>query len=76
MKHIFAAAVFVLLAATTTALADEYVNGYTRSDGTYVQGYYRSSPDNTVTNNYSFEGNVNPYTGKVARSNETLRFDT
>lgn len=22
-----------------------YVNGYTRSDGTYVQGYYRSGPN-------------------------------
>jgi hypothetical protein len=59
------AAVFALLLLTAPAFADEYVNGYTRSDGTYVQGYYRSSPDGTVTNNYSYEGNVNPYTGAV-----------
>jgi len=45
--------------------ADEYVHGYTRSNGTYVQGYTRSSPDGTVTDNYSYEGNTNPYTGKV-----------
>ena len=50
-------------------LADEYVNGYTRSDGTYVQGYMRSSPDGDPYNNYSFPGNTNPYTGKVAPGN-------
>ena len=60
-----AAALAALVATTALASADEYVHGYTRRDGTYVQPYYRSSPDGTVTNNYSFEGNVNPYTGKV-----------
>lgn len=30
------------LAISTTALADNYVQGYYRSDGTYVQGYYRN----------------------------------
>jgi len=55
----------VLSLFSTAVFADEYVNGYTRSNGTYVQGYYRSSPDNTVTNNYSYEGNVNPHTGAV-----------
>lgn len=50
-------------------LADEYVHGYTRSDGTYVHGYMRSSPDSNPYNNYSFPGNTNPYTGKVAPGN-------
>ena len=40
-----------------------HVNGYTRSNGTYVQPYERSSPNGTVTDNYSYKGNVNPYTG-------------
>jgi len=44
---------------------DVYVNGYTRSDGTYVAPYHRSSPNSTVKDNYSYEGNTNPYTGKV-----------
>ena len=47
------------------ASADQYVNGYTRSDGTYVQGYYRSSPDQYRYNNYSSQGNTNPYTGQA-----------
>lgn len=47
----------------TLLSADTYVDGYTRSDGTYVQGHYRSSLNDTVTDNFSTDGNVNPYTG-------------
>ena len=42
-----------------------YVSGYYRSDGTYVKSHYRSSPNSTVTDNWSYKGNINPYTGKV-----------
>jgi hypothetical protein len=42
-----------------------YVNGYYRNDGTYVQGHYRTAPNSTRTDNYSYRGNVNPYTRKV-----------
>jgi hypothetical protein len=42
---------------------DVYVNGYTRSDGTYVAPHYRSSPDSKININWSTKGNVNPYTG-------------
>jgi len=47
----FALAVFLgmpLLAAAE----DVYVDGYTRSDGTYVRPHVRSSPDDSVSNNY------------------------
>lgn len=46
------------------AAAQDYTRGYMRSDGTYVQGYYRSSPNNTRLDNYSTRGNINPYTGE------------
>ena len=39
-----------------------HVNGYTRTDGTYVQSHYRTHADDTRSNNYSTKGNVNPYT--------------
>jgi hypothetical protein len=52
-----------------SAISQVYVNGYYRSDGTYVKAHYRSSPDGNPYNNYSFPGNVNPYTGKVATGN-------
>lgn len=47
-----------------TAHADRYVNGYTRRDGTYVQGHYRSDANSTYNDNYSTRGNYNPYTGE------------
>ena len=54
----------LLIAIFTTSLAYAgYVRGYTRSDGTVVQGYYRSDANNTVRDNYSYEGNTNPHTG-------------
>lgn len=48
---------------STISYADDYVKGYYRSDGTYVGGYYRSSPNGSVTDNYTYKGNTNPYTG-------------
>lgn len=39
---------------TTSALADVSVNGYYRSNGTYVQPHIRSSPDKIKSNNYSY----------------------
>ena len=47
------------------AAKDVLVRGYTKRDGTYVQPYHRTAPDNTMYNNYSTKGNVNPYTGKA-----------
>lgn len=42
-----------------------HVHGYYRKNGTYVQPHYRTAPDGIVENNWSFKGNVNPFTGKV-----------
>lgn len=44
---------------------DTWVNGYTRKDGSYVQGYYRTQQNSTRNDNYSTVGNTNPYTGKA-----------
>ena len=64
MKKIIISIVFALTLINTVA-ADVWVDGYYRSDGTYVQGHFRSSPDSSVTNNWSYSGNTNPYTGEV-----------
>jgi len=48
------------------AAAQVYVNPYVRRDGTQVQGHYRSAPDGNPSNNYSYPGNTNPYTGRTA----------
>lgn len=53
----------------SSANADVWVNGYLRNDGTYVQGHMRTAPNGTTTDNYSTQGNVNPYTGQVGTQN-------
>ncbi len=69
MKRIILTVVTVL-AFVSTVMADERVRGYwkdTNRDGvkdTYVQPYYRSERNNSVEDNYSTKGNVNPYTWK------------
>ena len=54
----------LLVLVNAGVFADEYVHGYIRSDGTYVQPHFRSSPDSNPYNNWSTRGNVNPYTGE------------
>lgn len=39
------------VAFSGAALAEQYVNGYYRKDGTYVQGHAKSSPDEYRYNN-------------------------
>mgnify|MGYP001602169683 CR=1 FL=1 len=41
-----------------------HVNGYYRSNGTYVNSYYRTAPNNTINDNFSTYPNINPYTGQ------------
>lgn len=62
MKHIIVAA--LLLALSAVAFADETVRGYQRRDGTYVAPYHRTEPNQYRHDNYSSQGNVNPYTGR------------
>lgn len=65
MKKSFALALIVAsMTAATAAQADTYVHGYTRGNGTYVQPHVRSSPDSSYNNNWTTQGNVNPYTGE------------
>lgn len=48
-----------------------YVNGYYKSNGTYVEGYNRTTPNNTINDNYSTSPNINPHTGKVGTVSPT-----
>ena len=63
MKKLLLSAVLALV--STAGFADTYVNGYYKSNGTYVAPHYRSSPNSTVRDNWSTKGNYNPHTGKV-----------
>lgn len=56
-KIILSAFVFMafLLGLPLTTQAG-YVNGYFKSNGTYVPGYYRSNPNAYKSDNYSYKG--------------------
>ena len=49
---------------TASSYGNVWVNGHYKSSGSYVQPHYRSSPDSSIYNNWSYRGNTNPYTGK------------
>lgn len=70
MKKVLFAALALM---PSLLLADVYVDGYTRSDGTYVQGHYRSSPNSTTYDNYSTKGNTNPTQAKKAPKTPEIR---
>lgn len=72
MKRLIALVWLGLLLGAGTAVADEYVNGYYKQDGTYVAPHYRSSPDSSYNNNWSVSPNVNPYTGAAGTRRPTL----
>ena len=55
--------VLLMMLLCCSAEADTYHRGYMRHDGTYVQPHYQSAPNHSRLDNYSTQGNVNPYTG-------------
>ena len=65
MKKLFFTLALSLLANLTFSQSHVKVNGYYRSNGTYVQPHYRTSSNNTVYDNWSTSPNVNPYTGQT-----------
>ncbi len=54
---------FVFLFAQTNP-NHVWVNGYTKSNGTYVSGHWKTARNHTNVDNFSTKGNTNPYTGQ------------
>ena len=71
MKIIAGALLLAAVAVPGMAQAQvpQYQRGYTQHNGTYVQPHYRTVPDGTRNNNYSTQGNINPYTGQRGHVN-------
>jgi hypothetical protein len=63
MKKLILSFIFSILAFA--AFSQTFVNPYTKKNGTTVQGYYRTAPNTTNIDNYSTQGNFNPYTGQI-----------
>lgn len=57
-------AVLTLALCCAAAWSQTYVAPHVRKDGTFVQGHYRSTPNSTPYDNYSSQGNSNPFTGE------------
>ena len=73
-KLYFTLAIFLILTWALPAMAqiygqDQNVKGHVRRDGTFVQPHHRTTPDGNLFNNYSTQGNMNPYTGQMGTVN-------
>jgi len=74
-KFLFALGALALTASAASAQyglygtgsnpSGHYVQGYTRSNGTYVQPHMQSNSNRTQLDNWSTRGNLNPYTGRI-----------
>lgn len=60
----------IAIGLTAQSAFAEFVQGHYRANGTYVQGYNRSDANGTARDNYSYQGNTNPYTGRIGTSNQ------
>jgi len=60
--------ILTTLSLTVTAQST-YVQPHVTKNGTLVQGHYRSESNGTRLDNYSTQGNVNPYTGQAGTVN-------
>lgn len=65
MKNLFFFIAFLFFTTLSFAQSQVWVDGYNRSNGTYVQGHYRTEKNHTVNDNWTTKGNTNPHTGKV-----------
>ena len=65
MKNLFLFIAFLFFTTLSFAQSQVWVDGYYRSNGTYVQGHYRTEKNHTVNDNWTTRGNVNPHTGKA-----------
>lgn len=64
-----AATALAVLAGPAMAQGYHYTQGYERQDGTYVAPHYQTNPDNSRMNNWSTQGNTNPFTGQAGTQN-------
>lgn len=65
MKTTLAAVLMAALVVPAFAQSSHYVRPHVTRNGDYVEGHYQSNPDSTRLNNYSTQGNINPYTGQA-----------
>lgn len=70
MKSLLLAVCLILIPKGASA-KDVFVKGYFKSNGGYVQSHHRSSPDNTVYNNYEYQNNANEIKRQARKQEES-----
>lgn len=48
------------------------VSPHATKNGTFVEGHYQSNPNASKSDNWSTQGNNNPYTGKAGNKSESV----
>lgn len=66
MKTLTKLALAALILTTAAAAQAEWVNGHFRSNGTYVNGYYRTPANGTPYDNLSYRGFPSQQPGYVS----------
>ena len=64
MKKTLIVTLLSFLFVASVQAQDVKVRGHYNSNGTYTQEHYRTSPNNTQSDNWGTKGNSNPYTGQ------------
>lgn len=67
MKTLIIAAT-ALMSSTALDAQNVYVGPHVRSNGTVVQGHWRTAPNASRTDNWSSRPNVNPMTGRAGQA--------
>ena len=66
MKTLTKIALALVLLATAASTRADWVDGYTRANGTYVGGYSRTPANGTPYDNYSYRGYPSQQPGYVS----------
>lgn len=69
-KQLLGFLIMVSISFNAIAQDQTYVEGYYKKNGTYVEGYYKTKANKTKSDNYTTEGNYNPYTGKDGKTKD------
>lgn len=64
MKKLIVFTLTLIISSFSFAKDSHHVRGYIKNDGTYVRSHRQTNPNKTQRDNWSAQGNINPYTGK------------
>ena len=62
---------FLLWISSSFAQDRVWVKPYVKTNGTCVTGHWRTTPDSSPYNNYSYPGNYNPNTRKITKGSKS-----